>query len=147
MQTLAALTGALTAVAALIFAASQITETRRQTQIEQATGLWVEYARYGMEYPQLALPPAGPVDTRLKLYPRYYIYLTLLMWAADESLELESYGERWRDTIEFQLGLNRAYFCGDWNQFRYARPRLKTLVQGWRSQNCRTVGPRAPQSG
>ena len=137
-QSFAALVATAAAVAALIFAAGQVTEMRRQTEVGKATNLWLEYARLGMEYPELPLPPPGPVDTRLNNAPRYYIYVTILMWAADESLEAEEFGERWRRTIEFQLGLHRAYFCGDWNQFRTARPALVRLVEQWRSRNCRT---------
>lgn len=138
-QAFAALVGAATALAALIFAASQVAEMRRQSQVQEATELWLEYMRIGMEFPHLPLPPPGPVDTRLNEYPRYYIYVSMLMWAADESLELEQYGERWHDSIDFQLGLNRAYFCGDWNRFRYARPKLRAFVNGWRSRNCGRV--------
>lgn len=135
-QAFAALVGAATAVAALIFAASQVTEMRRQSQVQEATELWLEYGRMGMEFPHLALPPANSADTRLNEHPRYYIYVSLLMWAADESLELEQYGERWHDTIEFQLGLHPTYFCGNWNRFRYARPRMTAFVDEWRSRNC-----------
>ena len=114
--TLATLLMAVAAVAALVYAHLQITESRRAQQEGNANELWRETLRLGFENAKLSDPTLKladfdydnlTIDGR-EIFQKYEIYVDTLLNASDEILTISPTKE-WQAAVRIQLRPHRDY--------------------------------------
>jgi hypothetical protein len=95
---------AVAAVLALGIAARQVYVGRASQREATANALWARYLELAIEHSDLA-HPADSDQTRNN--PRYAWFLSYLLFAAEQILDLSSRDEKWRHTISTQLRYHR----------------------------------------
>ena len=108
---------AAAAIAALIYAHRQISESRRAERRGNANGLWREYLRLAFENPKLSDPTlhladfnyeALTIDGSPETFQKYELFVDVILNASEEILEVSPTRE-WDAAVRLQLKLHRSY--------------------------------------
>ena len=108
---------AAAAIAALIYAHRQISESRRAERRGNANELWREYLRLGFENPRLSDPTLKlaefnyddmTIDGSKEMFQKYELFVDTILNASEEILEVLPTRE-WDAAVRIQLKLHRDY--------------------------------------
>jgi hypothetical protein len=108
---------AAAAIAALIYAHRQISESRRAERRGNANELWREYLRLAFENPKLSDPTlhladfdyeALTIDGSPEMFQKYELFVDTILNASEEILEVLPSRE-WDAAVRIQLKLHRVY--------------------------------------
>jgi hypothetical protein len=107
LRTLAQIATPIVAAVAVFVAWVQLRRNRTNQRETTAKGIWREYLRLALEYPEFA---RGNFQTSDK--PRYEWFVNYLLWGSEEILEFDP---TWEANVRANLGYHHRFFQDDTN--------------------------------
>ncbi len=119
---------AITAIGGIYFAWYQIRSHRRSQNEAIALGIYREYLLRAIQYPEVSYPTKQPITEETEI--RHEWFITYLLYAADEILDLFPDDDGWRHTLKTELEYHAFYY--DKREYHEDmesyRPRLLELI-------------------
>ena len=121
---------ALAALAALWGAAWQVRESERAQREATASELYSNYLTKAIEYPQYAGAHRAVVDAApgSEAYERYEWFVSLMLHAFEQILDLTKDDEIWRKAIVDQIAYHQAYLSSPQFVRVHYSPALQQLL-------------------